>query len=165
MKKIFTLATAVLFAAVSMAFAQPRGYGHNDGDGQRATPEERAERMARGMAEQLALSDDAAAKFIPVYKAFHMEQMAINKEYRPERKAEGESYSDAEVDAMIRKDFEKSQKILDLRKAYYEKFLGVISPKQIRAMYQKEKEFGFGGGHGMRGGHGAPQQGHKGGRR
>lgn len=163
MKKIFTLATAVLFAAVSMAFAQPGGYGHN-GDGQRATPEERAERMARGMAEQLALNDDAAAKFIPVYKAFHMDQMAINKEYRPERKAEGESYSDAEVDAMLRKDFEKSQKLLDLRKAYYEKFLGVISPKQIRAMYQKEKEFGFGG-HGKRGGHGAPQQGHKGSRR
>lgn len=160
MKKIFTLATAVLFAAVSMAFAQPRDYVKR-GDAPKATPEERAEKMARTVAEQLALNDDTAAKFIPVYKAFHMEQMAINKAYRPERKAEGESYSDAEVDAMLRKDFEKSQKLLDLRKAYYEKFLGVISPKQIRSLYQKEKEFG----HGMHGGHGAPQQGHKGGRR
>lgn len=36
-------------------------------------------------------------------------------------------------------DFDKSQKILDLRKAYYAKFRTILSPTQIQQMYNAER--------------------------
>lgn len=39
----------------------------------------------------------------------------------------------------ILSDFDKSQKILDLRKAYYAKFRTILSPTQIQQMYNAER--------------------------
>lgn len=46
-----------------------------------------------------------------------------------------------DIEAKISADFEKSEKILSLRKAYYEKFRTILTPSQIQAMYDIEKEY------------------------
>ena len=46
-----------------------------------------------------------------------------------------------DIEAKIYADFEKSEKILSIRKAYYKKFRALLSPSQIQSMYDIEKEF------------------------
>lgn len=129
----------MLFA--SAVFAQDK----TDAPKAKLTPEEVAQRQAVRMAEKLMLSDAENEKFIPLYQAYKVDLNAINKKYRVERaKVEpGQTpapKSDKEVDQQIRAQFAKSQEILDQRVAYYEKFLKILTPKQIQQMYKAEKE-------------------------
>lgn len=137
MKKIFTLSAALLLLAGTMAFAQEQKAPA--ADHKQLTPEQRAEMKADRITEKLLLSDEAAAKFKPLYKTYTLETQAINKKYRPEIH-KGTPKTDAEIDSDIRKGFQKSQEILNLRIAYYEKFIKILSPRQVREMYRIEKE-------------------------
>lgn len=106
------------------------------------TPEQKAEFKAQRLANSLLLSDETTQNFIPVYKAYKLELNAANEKYRPAKRGEemkGKSMTDKEVDAFIRNGFAKSKAILDIRIAYYDKFLKVLTPKQIKKMYEEEK--------------------------
>lgn len=46
-----------------------------------------------------------------------------------------------DIETKIYADFEKSENILSLRREYYQKFRTILSPSQIQAMYDIEKEF------------------------
>lgn len=140
MKKLVMISAAMMLFA-SAAFAQDK----TDAPKAKLTPEEVAQRQAVRMAEKLMLSDAENEKFIPLYQAYKVDLNAINKKYRVERaKVEpGQTpapKSDKEVDQQIRAQFAKSQEILDQRVAYYEKFLKILTPKQIQQMYKAEKE-------------------------
>lgn len=109
------------------------------------TPEQKAEFKAKKLANVLLLSDDSTQKFVPVYKAYRSELDAINEKYRLAKRGEelkGQTMSDSEVDAFIRNGFAKSKAILDIRIAYYDKFLKVLTPKQIKKMYEEERNAG-----------------------
>lgn len=136
MKKNFLLSAALLLVAGAMAFAQPQ---NQVAEKQELTPEQRAENKARIISDRLLLSDETAVKFVPLYKEYSLNIQAINKKYRPERKRSSEK-TDSEIDADIRKGFKKSQEILDNRIAFYEKFIKVLTPRQVREMYKIEKE-------------------------
>lgn len=106
------------------------------------TPEQKAEFKANKLANVLLLSDDATQKFIPIYKAYKLELNAANEKYRPAKRGgemKGQPMTDKEVDAFIRNGFAKSKAILDIRIVYYDKFLKVLTPKQIKKMYEEEK--------------------------
>lgn len=141
-KSIITVIAAVILAGTTLtATAQPR----QGKDQQKPTPEQIADRQAANMANELMLSDKEAEAFIPVYKAYKMEIRSINQQYRPAKKSKEEMaqpLTDNEVKEQLEKNFEKSQKVLDARKAYYQKFLNVLSPKQIKKMYELEKQQG-----------------------
>lgn len=138
MKRIILSLVAVL-AACTMFTANAQN-PQRPANGQKLTPEMRAERQAVVVADQLCLDDETAPKFIEVYKQYKLESMAIDKEFRTGHKHSG--MTEAETDAQIRKGFEKSQKNLDLKIAYYDKFLKVINAKQIQKMYAIEKKVG-----------------------
>lgn len=131
MKKTIIIAALLLVSSAFAATAQTASSGAKS----KPSPEEMTEKMASIMAEKLLLSDETSAKFIPLYKEFNLAFFEVNKKYKKDH----ELKTDKEIDASIRADFSKSQEILDLRKAYYEKFLKVLSPRQIREMYRLEK--------------------------
>lgn len=145
MKKILLLSAAMLMMA-SAAFAQNNNAAagqQNEQQKVKLTPEQRAQHSAEVMAGKLLLSDADAAKFIPVYKAYKMAMKEVNVKFRPAKRAEelkGTPLTDKEIDAMIRNNFAKSKAILDLRQEYYEKFLKVLSVKQVKKIYDVEKE-------------------------
>lgn len=138
MKRIL-LSAAVLLAFGSLFVASAQ----NDKDQkQKPTPEQRAEFKAVKIANDLLLDDEVASKFVPVYKAYKLELNAVNDKYRHAKRSEemkGKPLSDKEVDTFIRNGFAKSREILDIRCAYYEKFLKILTPKQIKKMYDMEK--------------------------
>lgn len=136
MKKNFMISAAMLLVGAVMAFAQPQAGKERK---QGPTPEQRAEFSANMMAEKLLLSDEQSAQFIPVYKAYTLELQQVMMQHRHKMQEPGRR-SDSEIDANIRDDFNKSQEILNLRIAYYDKFVKVLNPRLVNEMYKVEKE-------------------------
>ena len=137
MKKNLILCLAAIAFSITAANAQ------NPGPKERLSPEKRAENQARNMAAKILLSDAQTAQFVPIYKEYSLKMLEAFAKNRPEREkiqnGERTPKSDSEIDADIRKEFKLSQEILDIRVAYYEKFLKVLSPRQIKEMYKEEK--------------------------
>lgn len=137
-KNIFAIVASAILAFGMNAYAQPQQQKKEGGESfQRPTPEQMIEHQAARIASELALGDDATAKFITTYKAFKAEQTAINKQ--AVRKPHDHEMTDAEVEAKIKSDFEISHAILDLREKYYYEFRTFMNPKQIQKMYELEK--------------------------
>lgn len=88
------------------------------------------------IADRIGVQEPARSEFIQLYQAFKKESAAILS-VKPA--ATGNTEDD--IEAKISADFEKSEKILSLRKAYYEKFRTILTPSQIQAMYDIEKEY------------------------
>lgn len=134
MKKNFIIAAALLLLAGATAFSQ-----ENRKEDKKLSPEQKLEMKANRMAGKLLLSDEETAKFTPVFKEYIKSDRAIKAKYRPEDRKKA-NLTNSEIDASIRKEFKKSQEILDLRVEYYEKFSKVLSARQIREMYKIEQE-------------------------
>ena len=137
MKRILILCIAATVLSATAANAQkPEGK-------QRVSPEMRAEKQARNMAAKILLSDEQTAQFVPIYKEYSLKMLEAYAKFRPEREmvrnGEKTPKTDSEIDADIRKEFQLSQEILNIRTGYYEKFLKILSPRQIREMYKEEK--------------------------
>ena len=100
---------------------------------QRMTREQLAETQARHICNELALDDETSAKFITYMK----ELWAIGP--RAGKGKQGEM-TDAQAEAKTKQDFERSQKILDLRAKYYKRYSTFLTQRQIQRVYEIEKQ-------------------------
>ena len=53
--------------------------------------------------------------------------------------ARGKAKTDAETEEAIEERFDRSQKLLDIRKKYYKEYSKYLTPKQIQRVYSIEK--------------------------
>ena len=104
---------------------------------QRMTREQLAETQARHIANQLALNDETSEKFTMEYCSYMKELWAIGP--RAGKKQQGEM-TDAQAEAKTKQDFERSQKILDLRQKYYKRYSTFLTQRQIQRVYEIEKQ-------------------------
>lgn len=104
---------------------------------QRMTREQLAETQARHIANQLALNDETSEKFTIEYCSYMKELWAIGP--RAGKKQQGEM-TDAQAEAKTKQDFERSQKILDLRTKYYKRYSNFLTQRQIQRVYEIEKQ-------------------------
>lgn len=88
------------------------------------------------IADHIGVQEPARSEFIQLYQVFKRESAAVLS-VKPAVTGNTED----DIEAKIYADFEKSEKILSIRKAYYEKFRALLSPSQIQSMYDIEKEF------------------------
>lgn len=86
------------------------------------------------IAEQLEVEGSDKDAFISLYQNYKKESGEIMKTL-PAASDDRETAAEAR----ILSDFEKSEKILSLRKAYYFKFREILSPSQIQKMYDLER--------------------------
>lgn len=108
-------------------------------DRPRLTPEQLAEHKANEIASQLAFDDATASKFVATYTDYQKEVEAIRQSAPQPLKADS-LRSDEETEQSIKAGFENQQKMLDLRKEYYEKYRKFLSPKQIERVYSLDRE-------------------------
>lgn len=104
---------------------------------QRMTREQLAETQARHIANQLALNDETSEKFTIEYCSYMKELWAIGP--RAGKGQRGEM-TDAQAEAKTKQDFERSQKILDLRAKYYKRYSTFLTQRQIQRVYEIEKQ-------------------------
>jgi len=86
------------------------------------------------IAEQIEVKTGDKDAFISLYQNYKKESGEIMKA-QPVA-TEG---AEAAAEAKILSDFDKSEKLLSLRKAYYYKFREFLSPVQIQKMYDLER--------------------------
>jgi len=89
--------------------------------------------------EKLELTPEESQKFWPLMNQFKVEQRQIRGQYR--ENAASLDMTDAEAEQSIVDNFEKEQKLLDLKRAYFQKMKGVIPPRKIARLQRAEKEF------------------------
>ena len=91
--------------------------------------EQLAEVQARHIARQLAFDDKTTAKFVDTYTRCQKEIWTL----APKRKGvKGAART-------MEERFERSQKLLDIRKKYHEEYGKFLTPKQIQRVYAIEK--------------------------
>ena len=98
--------------------------------------EKLAEAQARYIANALALSDDAAARYIKTYCEYQKEMWSVGP--RVKQKAR-QDRTEAEVKQAIKNRFDQSEKIISIRKKYNEEYSEFMTQKQIERAYELEK--------------------------
>lgn len=88
------------------------------------------------IADRLGVREPERTAFIQLYQSFKKESADVLS-VKPSVTGNAED----DIEAKILADFEKSERILSIRKTYYGKFRAILSPSQIQAMYDIEKEF------------------------
>ncbi len=127
MKTIFRTIIATSFALLmSMTLsAQPNG--------KKISREELAVKQAEHISTELAFDDATSRKFQETYCNFQKEIWALGPSL-------GKQQSDNPGEEEMKQRFERSQKILDLRKKYYDIYSTFLSQKQISRVYEIERD-------------------------
>lgn len=131
MKKIFRI---LLFAMAMTTFCA-NTYAQKNNK-QRMTREQLAETQAKYIAQEMGMDDTTTEKFVATFCQFQKEIWKLGP--RPKRKVQGRT--DAETEQAIKKRFDHSQKILNLRQKYYEEYSKFLSQQQIVRVYELEKK-------------------------
>ena len=131
MKRIIRM----LFLAVVMAALCGTANAQKS-EKQRMSREQLAEVQARHIARQLAFDDKTTAKFVDTYTRCQKEIWTLAPRNKDRR---GTAKTDAETEKAMKERFERSQKLLDIRKKYYEEYDKFLTPKQIQRVYAIEK--------------------------
>lgn len=116
----------MVIATCTVAFAQPQGKK------QRMSREQLAEVQARHIAKQLAFSDDVTAKFVSVFCQQQQEIWALAP-----RLGRMATATDEE---QIQQRFDRSEKILAIRKKYYKEYSQFLTQAQIKRVYEIERQ-------------------------
>ncbi len=119
MKKIFTL-TILLLSITGFAFAQEQ---------QQPDPKQEEKIQALEIAfisRKLDLTIDEAQKFWPVYNEYKRDMRHVMLQHR-NNPNEGE--------------IERDQKVIDVRKKYRDRIVGVIGQPRMNKFFQAEREF------------------------
>ena len=130
MKKIFN----VMMLVIAMTMFTVNSFAQAPNNKQRLTREQLSEKQAKYIANDLALDDETAAKFINTYTQCQKEIWALGP--RPRRNLNN---NEEQTEQDIKKRFEMSEKILDIRKKYYKEYSKFLTQTQIQRVYKMEK--------------------------
>lgn len=91
---------------------------------------------------RLNLNTSQAQQFWPVYNEFEAERKKIRAQMKGlRREIKHAEANEEQLKGSIRKHFSIRQEELDLEKQYSEKFMKILSAKQVADFYESEKEF------------------------
>ena len=113
------LVAILSIASSTMAMAQKQ-----DGDKKRLSREQLAEKMARNIAKKLAFTDAQTQKFVDAYSRQQKEIWALGENKHPQN---------------VHERFDRSEKILSIRKKYYKEYATFLSQEQVNRVYELEQ--------------------------
>lgn len=93
------------------------------------------------LTEKLNLNPEQAQKFWPVYNQYESERDVLRRKSRKFRDNNIETMSEQEVREGLNTRFDIREAELDLEKQYMDKFMRVLSIKQVAVLYRSEREF------------------------
>ena len=129
--RIVLLAAAIVCCGTS---------GAQNNDRQRLTREQLAEVQARHIAREMAMDDATRRQFIETYCRYQAEIWALGPKSGKSRRPNSSVMTDSETEQAIKKRFERSQRILNIRQAYYAKYSEFLTQPQIRQVYELERQ-------------------------
>jgi hypothetical protein len=136
----FSLITLLFCLFAGTLFAQG---GRRQGQGQPdpAVMRERIKQYKEEyIREALVLTDEDAKKFFPVYNQFDADRFAL-KQAENKLKRGFMAKSDEQLKADLEKMLQLKEQELELEKTYMKKFLAILTPRQVAALYHAENQF------------------------
>ncbi len=137
MKNVCKIALMAIMM-VTFSIATQAKDNDNDGKKQRMTREQMAEAQAKHIANEIALDDATTQKFVETFTAQQKEVWTLFPKNKDKKKKS--DMTDADAEKFIKDHFDQSQKILDIRKSYYQKYSKFLTQKQILRVYEMEKK-------------------------
>lgn len=89
--------------------------------------------------ESLALTDEEAEAFWPVFNEYEAKRKKIRRSF--DRKGGMKAINDETAAAFIEDSFLNEQKLLDLKREYFAKFVQVVDVKKVARLPKAEKRF------------------------
>lgn len=126
----------VILLGLALLLGLPEMHAQENGR-QRPNREQLAEKQAGYIADQMSFDDATKAKFVETYCECQKEIWALGPRAKKAKKSE---LTEADLEQMNKARFEHSQKILDIRKKYYDEYSKFLTQKQIARVYQLEKK-------------------------
>ena len=120
----------IMLAVIMAAFCGTVSAQAQQGKKQRISREQLAEVQARHIANQMAFDDATSQKFMNAYCDYQRELWALGRK----------AMNDADTEKAIKNRFAQSQKILDIREKYYERYSKFLTQKQIQRVYELERQ-------------------------
>jgi Spy/CpxP family protein refolding chaperone len=93
------------------------------------------------LTSKLELSPEQAQKFWPLYNQYDAERKKMFHQTRITRDAKLSALSDQELREKLNTRLAMQQNMVELDKAYMDRFLKVITPRQLAVLYRSEDEF------------------------
>lgn len=132
-KLIRTFVIALMMTvACAASFAQPTPAQ------KRISREQLAELQAKHIAYELAFTDDVTEKFVKTFCNYQQEIWALGPRLKPTN-AEKPHSSEQNSEERIKRRFERSEKILDIRQKYYKEYSKFLTQAQIERVYKLER--------------------------
>lgn len=91
--------------------------------------------------EKLSLTPDQAQRFWPVYNEHKSKRSALKHKARSHRDDNLNTMSDEQIRASLESRLAYRERELELDSEYMNRYLRVISPKQLALLYRAEREF------------------------
>lgn len=88
------------------------------------------------ISKKLSLDADEEEKFIPIYRSYQKE---FYKLLQQKKAARSRNANDPEKS--VDEDFKYEYKMLELKKRYKQQFREVLTPEQLKTLYQAERGF------------------------
>lgn len=107
---------------------------------QRLTREELADKQARHIAQTMAFDEATTKQFVETYTACQKEIWALGPRMKGARKqANTQQQTEAEAKEDIALQFERSEKLLQIRQKYYAEYSKFLTQNQIKRVYVLER--------------------------
>ena len=138
MKRIIRIMALAMFMVCMSMGANAQNKQKKDGS--RMSVELLTELRAKRIAQALALDDATAQKFTTTFCACQKELYAANKAMKENKGKKRSEMTDAEIETIQKDRFKQSRKLLDLREKYYGEYRKFLSARQVRRVYELEKQ-------------------------
>ena len=113
-------------------------------------------KMATRMANELKLDDNTQAWFIPLYAEYQDTLRSVRREFtikpapellkpktdKKNSKKAPKALTDAEAQQMIDNTFAREERVLSLKRAYYDKFKAKLTPQQLVTLFCSKPNHG-----------------------
>lgn len=95
------------------------------------------------LTEKLSLTADEAAKFWPVYNAYHEEVVKLRKKAKNRREDfhRGPDLTDVELEEMVDQELALRQELIQLDQQFHVKVKRVLPIRKVFLLYQAERQF------------------------
>ena len=130
MKKILGMLMMAMMMTISVS-----SYAQAPNKKQRISREQLAEKQAQHISHDLGLDEKTSARFIDTYIQCQKEVWALGPRLKKDKVA-----SDAQTEQQLKRRFEMSEKILDIRQKYYKKYSQFLTQQQIQRVYELERQ-------------------------
>ncbi|AMJ66283.1 hypothetical protein [Hymenobacter sp. PAMC 26628] len=90
---------------------------------------------------RLALSQDQAQRFWPIYNEFIVRRRELNRTGRPLKREQIDVLTDQQIRDNITQTYNTRQQELNLEKDYFDKFQKVLSLRQVAQLLAAERDF------------------------